>query len=51
MTDSSCNTCEVEMGEEGQEHICQDCGIEEITETQCKEWDGLCERCAWRIKN
>lgn len=48
--DISCDTCETEMCEEGQQHFCGDCA-EELTETQCKDWYGLCGRCAWRIKN
>ncbi len=47
---NECSSCETEMGEEGQQHFCGDCG-EELTEEACKDWYGLCERCAWRIKN
>lgn len=46
----TCDTCETEMGEEGQQHFCGECE-EELTEEACKDWYGLCERCAWRIKN
>lgn len=44
-----CDTCGLEMGEDGQEHHCSDCE-EDLTETQCKEWNGLCEGCAYLIK-
>jgi predicted RNA-binding Zn-ribbon protein involved in translation (DUF1610 family) len=45
----SCEVCEVEMGEDGQEHLCGDCG-EELTEDQCREWNGYCSSCAWLLK-
>lgn len=36
-----------EMEEDGQHHYCE-CE-EELTEEQCKEWGGLCERCGWLL--
>ncbi len=42
-----CDTCQKEMGEEGQEHFCE-CGSD-LTEEQCTTYAGFCEPCGWRI--